>query len=358
MLRGAAMKSIATIGRGGVILICTVVMALLFQNCSSSFSTGQTLVSSSDDSQETGGGSEQTPLGSDSDSLRVVGKSSASAGVDCSLSDASLEYEIKNASSNILLCQEFALTTPSRYGESYSCDSAEKFSFPGSSWNYDSAKQIWTYKVGLRNSSVYVPGSYKLVVKDSGGVDHGSMAIHIVRPGRENCHAGDVGVPSNPPPPPVASPAPQPDPLGSSCVSKGHLICVNTNVPNKVFVKTTYTPNPETVYAFRFATPASGQKVGSGVGTRVSSSPMTKMVVISEVPGDVSVANKPSGCVSSSIEVSTVRYAVNYPEANPSVYCRLAPGKIYYFNVVSKTPNSDKLTCTSRSNCGFSFTIK
>lgn len=121
--------------------------------------------------------------------IEVLAKLSSSAGKDCSLSDANLELVIKNASENIKICQEFKLTAPSRDGETYVCDDDNKFITPKSPWLRNDKTGTWSVKVNLRNHKSYVPGVYKLAVKDTDGQVVYSPEATILRKGYDSCLA-------------------------------------------------------------------------------------------------------------------------------------------------------------------------
>lgn len=158
---------------------------------------------------------------------------------------------------------------------------------------------------------------------------------------------------------PVATSPPAPPSYSTStCVSRAGLTCVNTALPDQYFTQTQFKPQPADVLAFKFNTVASGSYAGSVSVARTSSSPASKLIVISSIPGDVEIANKPSGCYGYSYEVSTVRYVVNHPTVSPSIYCHLEPGRTYYFNLSSQTTSSTALTCSSQLTCGFSVSAR
>lgn len=178
--------------------------------------------------------------------------------------------------------------------------------------------------------------------------------------------AGDVvlsvtsgGTVTPPPvnPPPVDPPPVNPPPVVGACVSAGNLKCESTPLPASYLIQTTRSPAPADIYAFSFGTVASGSYIGNVNVARTSSSTASKLIVISTQPGDVNVLDKPRGCFAYSVEVSTVRYVVNYPTASTSTYCHLQPGTTYYFNVASQTTMSTEQTCTS-GKCSFSVSAK
>lgn len=183
----------------------SILIIIAFQNCQNGGFTAAIGSSDSDTNKELGvlnnaeglsaeeqlvdsGGSQ-----SEGNQLVAVQTANAMAGSDCSNASANMSVQIQNAGSDILICQEFVLDMPagnSRYGESYNCDSSNKFVTPGSSWSYDQANKKWSHpQINLKNHEIYVPGSYKLVVKNAQGVIYKSAAAVIKKQGSGNCFA-------------------------------------------------------------------------------------------------------------------------------------------------------------------------
>lgn len=48
----------------------------------------------------------------------------------------------------------------SRYGESYKCDSSDKFVKPASAWSYDVGQSKWS-KITYTNAQQYIPRDYR-----------------------------------------------------------------------------------------------------------------------------------------------------------------------------------------------------
>lgn len=108
------------------------------------------------------------------------------------------------------------------------------------------------------------------------------------------------------------------------------------------------------VYAFKLTTPASGTFFNRVIATGTSSAKSSKLLVISKIPGDVSIEGKDMGCYRLATESTSVQLAVNNPTANKYLNCRLDPNTVYYINAASKDFQGNA-TCTTTTNCGFYF---
>lgn len=156
---------------------------------------------------------------------------------------------------------------------------------------------------------------------------------------------------------PTATPIPTSTPSSNDCISSGVLVCVDTSIPARYFPKTRYAPNPTEVHAFKFITgPDSYQ--GEGVATRSVGGQGGKLIVISEIPGDIDTSNKEPGCYRSSVESTTAFYVVNSPSMSSRYFCHLEASKTYYFNVAARNLSSTDLTCSTPSECDFTFTAR
>ncbi|CAI06994.1 hypothetical protein ebA1597 [Aromatoleum aromaticum EbN1] len=145
-----------------------------------------------------------------------------------------------------------------------------------------------------------------------------------------------------------------PPPNSGGCVASDTLTCVDTPLPAKVQSRLSFRPVPTMVYAFKITTPASGTYFNRVIATGMSGATSSKLLVISKVPGDVSLSGKDLGCYRQATESTSVQLAVNNPAVNKYLNCRLDPNTVYYINAASKDLNG-KTTCTSTSNCGFYF---
>ncbi len=380
------------VGHLSILFILSATTALFFQNCNN-----MTL---------TGAPAELANKSESHDQLTIIAKSSASANTDCSLANASFEYEIKNSPFNIRVCQEYTLTTPSRMGETYTCDSDDKFVSPPTPWLYDNVSQSWKYSVNLRNNAQYVPGSFKLLVKNTAGTIYGSPHIKIGRAGKENCNivtndvstcsafaaakkkcdevnaqtlsacriynttngaelyslsgfgpanvinitcGADVKGPNG-----NATPTPTPTP-GAGCVSGGNLKCYSTQIPVGTQSRLTIKPNATDIMAYKMVVPVGASIKNAYVtATVMTASFSAKLLVVSETAG--SLTPMQSSCRSQGVEVSNIRFRTPDQLASSNeakFYCVLTPGKTYFLNVASTEKTGTKLTCSTPSNCGF-----
>ncbi len=155
--------------------------------------------------------------------------------------------------------------------------------------------------------------------------------------------------PTNPPAPTEPTP-----PTASGCTPSSTLTCVNTALPATTFQRVAYRPDPKMVYAFRIQTPARGGYLSAVSATVQTASRAAKLLVVSEVAGDVSTAGKASACFDQGNEVSALSLAINRSDVHPRAYCHLKPNTTYYINVASTTEQG-RPTCSTASNCGFWF---
>jgi uncharacterized repeat protein (TIGR02543 family) len=143
-----------------------------------------------------------------------------------------------------------------------------------------------------------------------------------------------------------------PPPPTSACVSDSTHICVTTNIPASNLAKTYYTPSgPSVEYAFMFKADTKSNDYGKINVARLSTSPASKLIVVSDRPFDFDVSNKARGCYIYNYEVSSIT-TLNAPS---SFYCPLTPGATYYFNLISKSsPTATTYNCSSSADCKFS----
>ena len=411
-------------------LISMIVVGLAFQNCSNGLSSssprsntvtsdtsGMRVISDPEDTQ--------APITTD---LKIELLATDLLKVDCSLPGSGYKFEISNAGSDILMCQEYTLDMPagnSRYGESYKCDSSDKFVSPASAWSYDVGQRKWS-KTTYTNSDQFTPGDYRLYVRDNLGEVKSSL-LKMRHYGYANCvnpnpviaeqpatgvppvggtttvvtscsWAGDDFSPATPPvssctstranqkeinkngieytclcsnttvvqtpvqqPPSSTQPGGvvTPQPTTGACNPAGTILTrVTTELPNKVFPRTNYYPEPHQIHSFAFKTTSASSTVSSGMLSVavLSSSNTGKLVVISTCAGDIDTAGKDAGCSRFGAETSTVPYVVNnVTPVKPNIYCNLKPNTQYYFNVVPRETTNGARNCTAKEKCGFSF---
>lgn len=174
-------------------LMSLIAIGLAFQNCSNGFSSSSPALSNA--TSDTPGGmrvisddntGSNTTTGSTE--LKIELLATDLLKVDCSLPGSGYKFEISNASTDITMCQEYTLDMPqgnSRYGESYKCDSSDKFVSPASAWSYDVGQRKWS-KITYTNAQQYIPGDYRLYVRDSRGEVKSSL-LKIRHYGYANC---------------------------------------------------------------------------------------------------------------------------------------------------------------------------
>lgn len=173
-------------------LLIFVLPFVFFQNCSKmepgSVSRNISNLNTTD-SQNTTISDDSQKETSDKDlSIKVFSTNSLSR--DCSLADSNYSYQIDQAGTDIVLCQEYTLDMPSgspRRGEKKICDDPTQFTTPSADWIYNTADRQWTKNTQTRNHTYLVPGDYTLVVKDNQGKIFRSNLLRIRHYGYSNC---------------------------------------------------------------------------------------------------------------------------------------------------------------------------
>ena len=166
------------------------------------------------------------------------------------------------------------------------------------------------------------------------------------------------------------TPTPTPNPVTPGPVSPGPngacnppgtaVVEVQTGLPSKVFPRTSYANivTPTTIYSFAFKTTASTEPyLGVLTATKLSNTIGNKWIVVSDCKGDISTGQKDSGCYSYAPESTEITYLLNRNNYRPERFCNLKPNTQHYANVVSPGPvtTGEAVSCTSPTNCGFSF---
>lgn len=143
-----------------------------------------------------------------------------------------------------------------------------------------------------------------------------------------------------------------------ACVPSDVLKCVVTTASASWWASGAVRPAPTEVQAYSFKTPA-GTAIysGSATATRTTGA-VGKLVVISKVAGDVSTTGKDAGCYAISPETSAVSYVTNYAGASSNRFCKLTPGTTYYANVAPVAGADGKPTCTTATQCGYTFELR
>jgi hypothetical protein len=147
----------------------------------------------------------------------------------------------------------------------------------------------------------------------------------------------------------------------SGCPDAGGNVKVITTAAQSIpFPSTAFmNASPDDIYAFKFTTKSGvAPSVGVVKNSRIAPAPSAKLIVISDCPGDIQVANKQRYCRHYGYDASMVQYATN---SNSPGYCLLTPGKTYYANMAAKTVSTVGLqsyTCATSGSCAFSAEIK
>ena len=139
----------------------------------------------------------------------------------------------------------------------------------------------------------------------------------------------------------------------SSCPTPpSNVKVVNTSLPTAAYPTTSFSPEPETITAFKFSTPGGTALVGgSATATVKTAAGNGKTVRITHCPGDTEPVS--FRCSSSAAEVASVRYFANY---NSTSYCVLEADTTYYMQVINKyDPTSTTYSCGGSLSCGFYF---
>jgi hypothetical protein len=165
---------------------------VFFQNCSKmesdSASRKNSNLNTTDPQNTTTSDDSQNGTRDSGLSAKVVTTNSLSR--DCSLADSSYSYQIDQAGTDILLCQEYTLDMPvgsPRRGEKKLCTDPSQFTTPSADWVYNTADRRWNKNTQTRNHSYLVPGDYILVVKDNQGKIFRSNLLRVRHYGYSNC---------------------------------------------------------------------------------------------------------------------------------------------------------------------------
>lgn len=175
------------------VLLIFLLPFIFFQNCSKMESNAPAHKNSNRNAtdSENNANSDESQNGTSSGlSAKVMMTNSLTR--DCSLADSSYSYQIDQAGTDILLCQEYTLDMPAgspRRGEKKLCDDPSKFTTPSAEWIYNTADRRWNKDTQTRNHTYLVPGDYTLVVKDNQGKIFRSNLLRIRHYGYSNCMA-------------------------------------------------------------------------------------------------------------------------------------------------------------------------
>ena len=122
---------------------------------------------------------------------------------------------------------------------------------------------------------------------------------------------------------------------------------LNVNWPQQLFL-----PVPQQITAFKVTVPSgfSGRDNFQSAGT--ASSTTSKRLVVSTCPGVLTPVGGQNYCSLGGTETTTIRLSTR--SFDPSYYCKLTPGSVYYVNAVSKNNLTDTAyNCTTTTNCSF-----
>lgn len=155
-------------------------------------------------------------------------------------------------------------------------------------------------------------------------------------------------------PPVEEPPVEEPPPVAGVCgATPSGVVIERTGSLNEPYKQKQFNPSPSQIVAFEFSVPSAGGS-GSFTATKTSSASVSKMVTISECPGDwQNLVHKTNGCLAYSTESSLVRFTTD-SSADKRSMCVLQPGRTYYVNAVSSNSfTTPKVTCSTTQNCGF-----
>lgn len=387
-------------------------LTFFFQNCAGpNDSNFDKINNSSSDNTATNPTNSQSTNES-SNGLKIEVSASEISKTDCSLPGATFSVEISNADPDILMCQEYTLDMPKghkRFGESYKCDGIDKFVKPPSPWKYDSNLRTWSKSTMINNAN-YVPGDYAVVIKDNSGIKKSNI-LKLRHYGFESCFNQTISQNPNPSTPIIScswsgedySPSTPPttsctqDKSGKSetNINGVQYTCLCNQIKNEqttpisaggtgsgggssapkacsmssafkvtsvdigimgsqAFPRTNFYPDANGIYSFRFKTPNSGQLITAmASAVPLVSATYSKLLVLSECPGDINISNKENSCWAYGADGSSVEYIVNAATSN-KYKCSLKPNTPYYLNVAPISREGTRL-CTSSKDCGFSF---
>lgn len=148
------------------------------------------------------------------------------------------------------------------------------------------------------------------------------------------------------------TPPPPPPPPGDCGVLPPNTVVVDTGNLNANWVQQMFLPVPQQITAFKVTVPSgfSGRDNFQSAGT--ASSTTSKWLVVSTCPGVLTPAGGQNACSLGGSETTTMRMSTK--SADPSYYCKLTPGTVYYVNAVSKFSLTDTgFNCSNTTDCSF-----
>lgn len=389
-------------------VVAALVVLVLFQNCSPQFSsipernqrfaasTSQPEMSPVDDDTSA---NDELPNGAsrESTSLKIDLFATSLLGIDCSSPSSSYRFDILNAGSDIMLCQEYVLdTTPGnpRYGESSKCDSNDMFSRPSSNWSYDYNQRIWSKTTGTSGSQ-YVPGDYRLYVKTNSG-KVSSPLLKVRRYGYDNCLSTTSGSMVTSPSSGSGSstnavlPGGTCNPPGTKIVYMGPLNGKNSQTGQVVknwWPRTDYYPSNNEIRVWSFTTPNVNELQISNtlgnilIGTISFSATdipgaVYPSLIVSSCPGDTRIQQGTNDllgmCTSNEMEAVgvNVTFSNESPQNLAKIFkenkrtnaCFVKPNTTYYVSALTSGQplyNGNAImpaTTCNQPHCGFRFT--
>lgn len=148
------------------------------------------------------------------------------------------------------------------------------------------------------------------------------------------------------------TPPPPPPPPGDCGALPANTVVIDTGNLNVSWPQQMFLPVPQQITAFKVTVPStfSGRDNFATAGT--ASSTTSKRLVVSTCPGVLTPVGGQSYCSGGGTETTTLRLSTR--SSDPSYYCKLTPGSVYYVNAVSKNNLTDTgYNCTTTTNCSF-----
>lgn len=134
--------------------------------------------------------------------------------------------------------------------------------------------------------------------------------------------------------------------------SPSNVILVDTGMLSTQYTQRIFSPNANQIMTFIVEVPTAGVTHSDFVATKTTGSPVTKLVSVSECPGEYGnpLAEDVRVCVKFSTESSRIYLTSN--QIAPRSFCVLQPGRKYFINTVSRfSIDSPDASCSD--DCSF-----
>jgi len=173
-------------------------------------------------------------------------------------------------------------------------------------------------------------------------------AITITRADGWNCTDGTINV--NGAVTPVDASCSAPPPTDACGALPANTVVIDTGSIASAWPQRVNMVPPQQITAFKITVPPGFAQRDLFNVAKTGSGLKSKLVVLSTCPG-VLTPVAATGCSLVVTDTTTVRLSGNL--ADPSYYCKLAPG-VYYANAVSKNKVTDTVyNCSTPTNCSF-----